>query len=250
MKYKHLFGPVNSRRLGASLGVNLIPHKTCDLDCVYCECGVTTNLTIDRKAYIPATELIHELDGYLSENPSLDYVTFCGHGEPTLNSDLSAILLHVKTKYPQYKTALLTNATLFYLPEVRKECLGFDVICPSLDAISSTAFAKVNRNHQGLNVRKMIRGLIDFSHEFKGKLWLEIFIVPGVNDSPSEIALFKETIPKIRVDRIQINSLDRKAPCDWVQIPSLEELQRIAAIFSQLGIPVDIVSRAKTRQQS
>lgn len=243
MAAKHLFGPVDSRRLGRSLGVNCTLYKTCDLDCVYCECGVTTSLSIDRAPYIRAEELIDELDDYLDKAPKLDYITFAGSGEPTLNSDLGAVAGHLKKKFPQYKLALLTNATLFCLPEVRRDCLVFDLVCPSLDAISDAVFMQVNRHHPGLDNRKIIDGLIAFSHEFSGELWVEIFIVPGVNDTEDELALFRDTIPKIRAGRIQLNSLDRPAAHGGVKVPSFEDLQKIVAKLASAGIPVEIISR-------
>jgi wyosine [tRNA(Phe)-imidazoG37] synthetase (radical SAM superfamily) len=240
----HLFGPVNSRRLGRSLGVNCLTGKTCDLDCVYCECGVTIDLTIDRQPYVPGAVLIAELDEYLAGKPPLDYVTFGGSGEPTLNSDLGAVVAHLKERFPQYKTALLTNATLFMHLEVRRACLPFDLVCPSLDAVSDEVFDKVNRHHRGLENRSVIEGLVAFSKEYAGAVWLEVFIVPGLNDTPRELALFRETIPRIRAERVQINSLDRPAACDWVRVPSRADLLKIAEQLSPVGIPVEIISRA------
>jgi wyosine [tRNA(Phe)-imidazoG37] synthetase (radical SAM superfamily) len=245
MAFKHLFGPVDSRRLGRSLGVNCLTGKTCDLDCIYCECGPTTTLTTERKPWVPAAALITELDAYLANNPLLDYVTFGGSGEPTLNSDLGTIIAYVKQRYPNYPAALLTNATLFFLPAVRRECLPFDLVCPSLDAVSDAVFAKINRHHRELANREIIEGLAAFSREFSGKIWLEIFVVPGVNDTPQELALFKETIPRLRVDRIQINSLDRPAAYEGVRVPTKPELEKIADGFRPIGIPVEIISRAR-----
>ncbi|MGC9362620.1 MAG: radical SAM protein, partial [Candidatus Syntrophosphaera sp.] len=125
---KYLFGPVPSRRLGVSLGVDLVPHKVCSLNCVYCEVGKTTNLTIERKEYVPIDEVIKELDDYLSENPHLDFITFSGQGEPTLNSGIGRVINHIKEKYPRYKVAVLTNGTLFWDEKVRGEVMPADVL--------------------------------------------------------------------------------------------------------------------------
>lgn len=245
MSYKYLFGPVNSRRLGISLGVDMIPFKTCSLDCVYCECGDTTNLNCERKEYVSFENLRNELDDYLSKKPVLDYITFAGSGEPTLNSCLGKIESYVKSNYPSYKTALLTNSTLFYIPEVRRDALQFDLICPSLDAVSDEAFARLNRPSPVLNNDLIIKGLTSFAHEFKGLLWVEVFIVPGINDTTSELTLLREKLTTIDPDRVQLNSLDRPGACEWVSVPSREKLEEIAAFFSPL--PVEIISRSAQR---
>jgi wyosine [tRNA(Phe)-imidazoG37] synthetase (radical SAM superfamily) len=248
MSYKHLFGPVNSRRLGISLGVDMVPFKTCSLDCVYCECGNTTALSCDRKEYVSYDELKNEISDYLSKGPTLDYVTFAGSGEPTLNSCIGKIVRFIKDSFPHYKTALLTNGTLFFQSEVRYEALPFDLICPSLDAISDDAFIKVNRPSQVLQNKNIINGLIEFSKEYKGLLWVEVFIVPGINDSTEELYLFKETLLKVDPDRVQLNSLDRPGACDWVTPVSPVRLNEIAEFFSPL--PVEIISRSGIRPRS
>jgi wyosine [tRNA(Phe)-imidazoG37] synthetase (radical SAM superfamily) len=248
MSYKYLFGPVNSRRLGISLGVDMVTFKTCSLNCVYCECGDTTALSCERKEYVSFEALKHELNDYLAKNPKLDYVTFAGSGEPTLNSSLGRIVDFVKNSYPQYKTALLTNGTLFYDPQVRRDCLNFDLICPSLDAVSDEAFAAVNRPDKALDNKKVIDGLIQFAHEYKGIMWVEVFIVPDINDSESELKLFKETLTKIQPQRVQLNSLDRPGACDWVHPVSPQKLAAIAQYLAPL--PVEIISRSGSRPKS
>jgi len=241
MKYSHLFGPVNSRRLGTSLGVDMMPHKICTLDCVYCECGNTTVLTTERKEYIDRNEIIGELSHYLSKNPVLDYVTFAGSGEPTLNTALGNCIKFVKDSYPQYKTALLTNGTLFSVPEVRQDAMLCDLVLPSVDAISDNVFYSINRPHQSLDNPCILEGLRQFSQEYQGKLWVEVFIVPGINDNPDELKNFKSALVKINPTRVQLNSLDRPGACDWVKVASPEILQKIAEYLSPL--PVEIISR-------
>lgn len=241
MKYTHLFGPVHSRRLGISLGVDMMPLKTCTLNCVYCECGETTEIAVDRKEYVSYKEITEELSDYLGGNPCLDYVTFGGSGEPTLNTALGDCIRFVKKNYPQYKTALLTNGTLFTIPEVRNDVLPCDLILPSLDAVSDEAFLKVNRPHQFLDNKCIIEGLKSLSSEYKGNLWLEVFIVPGINDNTEELNLFKTELLQIKPTRVQLNSLDRQGPCDWVQVATPQSLKKIAEYFSPL--PVEIISR-------
>ncbi|UMB54247.1 radical SAM protein [Lutibacter sp. A64] len=207
--YKHLFGPVPSRRLGMSLGIDLIPKKVCSLNCVYCEVGKTTNLTTERLEYVKYNSVITELEKFMSNNPKIDYFTFSGSGEPTLNSKIGAILKFIKKKYPIIKTAILTNGTLLYDKNLRKELMDADVILPSLDAASKEVFLKINRPSKKLTIESHIQGLVDLRKEYKGKIWLEILFLKGYNDSKKELTLMKEAILKIKPDSIQLNTLDR-----------------------------------------
>jgi len=241
MKHPHLFGPVNSRRLGISLGVDIIPAKTCSLDCTYCECGATTLLTSGRKEYVSAAEILSELDDYLSRKPVLDYITFSGSGEPTLNSGLDKIIHHIKTVYPQYKAALLTNGTLFHCEDVVKAALQFDLVAPSMDAVTEHSFHRINRPATDISLAVMIQSLISFSHRYSGTLLLEIFIIPGINDSSEELAEFKSIIQQMKITRIQLNSLDRPGTEKSVVAASPDRLKQIAEYFAPL--PVEIVSR-------
>jgi wyosine [tRNA(Phe)-imidazoG37] synthetase (radical SAM superfamily) len=244
VNYKHLFGPVASRRLGVSLGVDIMPSKVCNLNCIYCECGSTTNLSAERREWVPAADVIAELSGFLAGSPSLDVVTITGSGEPTLNTGLGKIIRFLKKNYPRYATALLTNGTLFTLPGVRAAASLFDYVLPSLDAVSRVTFKKVNRPHGGLDNKKIIRGLARFSREYKGALWLEVFIAPGINDSTEELLLLKKAINEICPGRVQLNTLDRPGACDSVVPASGTRLREIAAFLSPL--PVEIVSRRHT----
>jgi len=207
--YKFLFGPVPSRRLGMSLGVDLVPRKVCSLDCVYCEVGETTKLTLERKEYIPYAKIVEELSHFFSNNPDPDFITFSGSGEPTLNSRIGDVVAFIKQNKPNIPIAVLTNGTLLYDSEVRAELRGVDVVLPSLDAVSADIFAEINRPPTNLPLEKYLQGLIDFSHEFSGKIWLEIFILPGCNDGDSEVQRMREVILKIKPDSVQINTLDR-----------------------------------------
>lgn len=180
--YKYLFGPVPSRRLGISLGIELIPHKVCTLNCIYCECGETTRLTCDRKEYIPAASVIEELEHYFKENRKPDYITFSGAGEPLLNSSIATVLEWIKKEIPDIPVAVLTNGTLLSNPEVRKDILKADLVIPSLDAASLDAFNNLDRPHDSINLNNYIQGLIDFRKEYKGEIWLEVFILPDYNN--------------------------------------------------------------------
>ena len=243
--YKHLFGPVPSRRLGMSLGIDLVPKKVCSLDCVYCEVGKTTKLTLDRMEYIKYDQVIAELQQFMSTQPKIDYITFSGSGEPTLNSRIGDVLNFVKQNYPGIKTAVLTNGTLFYDQKLRTELMAADVILPSLDAISPSAFEKINRPNSQLNITTYIQGLIDLRKEYKGKIWLEILLLKDYNNSKEELDLFKQAILKIKPDSIQLNTLDRPGTVAGLLPLSKIELQKIV---DDWGLPnVEIVASASNR---
>jgi len=243
--YKYLFGPVPSRRLGISLGVDLVTHKTCSLNCIYCECGATTHLTSERNEYVPTHIVLDELDDFLSNKPHLDYITFSGSGEPTLHSRLGDVVAHLKRFHGHYRIALLTNGTLFSQKKLLDEVKEIDLIIPSLDAVSEDVFQKINRPAKELSSNDLINGLIDLRKSFTGNIWLEVFIVPGINDSESEILKFNEVIKQIKPDKVQLNTLDRPATESWVQASSLEEIKSIA---SKLEGNVEIIARFKSRE--
>jgi len=244
MSYKYLFGPVPSRRLGISLGIDLVPHKVCSLNCVYCEVGKTTRLTNERKEYIPPDEVIMELKDYLSQKPQLDYLTFSGAGEPTLNSGIGRIIKFLKKEFPDYKIALLTNGTLFSSKKVRSEILDIDLILPSLDAASEIVFQTINRPAVPLSSTVIIQGLIDLRTEFSGEIWLEIFLIPGINDSDEELLLLKKAVEQIDPDRVQLNSLDRPGTEIWVEHTTQDRLKQISDLFKPL--PVEIIAKPGT----
>ena len=247
MKYKHLFGPVPSRRLGISLGVDLVPHKVCSLNCVYCEVGKTTNLTIQRQEYIPLNDILTELKNYLDEKPDLDYITFSGAGEPLLHNGIGKVISFIKDNYPQYKLALLTNSTLLYDKDVRNEILGIDLLLPSLDAVSEKIFKKLNRPNSKLDNNKIIEGLIEFRRSFKGIIWLEVFIVPGLNDNETELELLNKTIIDISPDQVQLNTLDRPGTESWIEPITKNRMEKIADFFKPL--PVEIIAKFQSRNK-
>lgn len=245
--YQYLFGPVPSRRLGMSLGVDLVPHKVCSLNCVYCECGKTTTLTTERKEYISYDAVVAEIDDYLQNNPLPDYITFSGSGEPTLNSRFGDVLQYIKGLDKNIPVAVLTNGTLMNDPQVRRELLQADVVLPSLDAAEDQAFVKVNRPHRTLNVPELIQGLVDFRKEYSGKIWLEVLIIPGINDHPENLNALKEAFLKIRPDEIQLNTLDRPGAVENIRAATRKELQQIVADWN---VPeVKIIASAPDRKK-
>ncbi len=226
--YKYLFGPVPSRRLGMSLGIDLVPYKVCTLDCVYCECGATTKLTTDRKEYILFDKLKAELEHYFEGNPDPDYITFSGSGEPTLNSRIGDVIELLKKIKPDIPIAVLTNGTLLSSKQLRKELLMADVVLPSIDAALNASFQKLNRPHSSLQLEEYIKGIVDFRKEFSGKIWLEIFILPGYNNEEKDLICLKDAIEQIKPDSVQLNTLDRPGVVKNIHPATQAELRGIA----------------------
>jgi len=195
--------------------------------------------------YVKYDKVIAELKQFMSNAPKVDYITFSGYGEPTLNSRIGEILSHIKQHYPDVKTAVLTSGALLYDKEMRGELLESDLILPSLDAASQTVFEKINRPNPKLKIEKYIQGLIDFRKEYKGGIWLEVFLLKGYNDSSEELALLKEAILKIEPDVVQLNTLDRPGTVKNLTPLSNEELQNIIDLW---GIEnVEIIAPATER---
>ena len=231
MAYRYLFGPVPSRRLGRSLGIDLVPQKTCTFDCAYCECGRTTVLTLERREYVPTDRVIAEIDDCLAKAPDIDYVTFAGSGEPTLHSGIGDIISFIKDRYPRYRVAVLTNGALFVDPDVRAALMRADLVVPSLDAVSEDIFRDINRPSPGITAGQVVAGLVAFSREFPGTIWLEVFIVPGKNDTDEELLRLRDAVAAIAPDRVQVNTLDRPGTDIRVRRASPRTLERARTII-------------------
>jgi len=231
MNYNHLFGPVPSRRLGISLGVDLVPMKTCTLNCIYCECGNTSLLTLERKEYVSLESVKRELTHYFANHILPDYITFSGSGEPTLNSKLGDVIHFLRDLAPNIPVAVLTNGTLFSQKQVRTDVKDASVVIPSLDAATETIFRKINRPPLQLRLDTTIDGLVQFRKEYTGEIWLEIFIVPGMNDTDQELTALKHAIEKIKPDQVQLNTLDRPGTVSTLRPATREELERVLDSF-------------------
>jgi len=245
--YNYLFGPVPSRRLGISLGLDLVPMKTCTLNCIYCECGRTTHLTLNRKEYVPFDEVKKELSHFLSHNPRPDYITFSGSGEPTLNSRIGDVIHFIKTQAFNIPVAVLTNGTLLFQKKVRDDIKDATVVIPSLDAATEKVFSKIVRPNPKLNIDVIIEGLIKFRRGYAGQIWLEIFIVPGINDTKEELISLKNAIEKIRPDQVQLNTLDRPGTIPDIRSATSQELKSILD-FWQLDI-AEIIAKPPKRKE-
>ncbi len=244
--YKYLFGPVPSRRLGVSLGVDLVPHKTCSLDCIYCECGGTTNLTVERREYAPFDEVIAELEDYFQNHPDPDYITFSGSGEPCLNLRIGEVLEFIRMQKPHVSIAVLTNGTLLDQEDVRKALMAADLVMPSLDGASSSAVQTINRPHESIDIEAYIAGLAKFRADFQGKFALEIFILPGCNDTEEELKILKDAVEKIKPDIIQLNTLDRPGVVSNIHSATRQELEAIADFFKPFD--AEVIASAPERK--
>ncbi|TKG91583.1 radical SAM protein [Puteibacter caeruleilacunae] len=244
--YKFLFGPVPSRRLGMSLGVDLVPKKVCSLDCVYCEVGKTTKLTTEQEEYILLKKIKEELADYFKNNPDPDYITLSGSGEPTLNSKTKEVLQFIKTEKPTIPIAVITNGTLLANKEVRESLMDASVVLPSLDAATQSVFERINRPAKGILIQDCIDGIAEFSREFKGKIWLEVFILPGYNDSKEELLEIKKAIHEINPDSIQLNTLDRPGTVANLQGATRNEMEGIVDLWNLDN--VEIISAAPERK--
>ncbi len=243
---EHIFGPVLSRRLGFSLGVDLVPFKTCSLDCIYCQAGKTTHKTIERKSYVSLESVMPELKDALKQSQKIDYITLSGSGEPTLNLDLGRIITAIK-KITDIPVAVLTNGTLLHLESVRDELMAADLVVPSLDAVSQEIFCEINKPHPHINVSQMIAGLKSLREAFSGDIWLEIMLVKGLNDFPEEIKKLKDVISSIEFEKVQLNTTVRPAADKVIEPVTNEEL---ASIKELLGERCEVIAGFRENQHT
>jgi len=234
----YLFGPVPSRRLGLSLGVDIVPLKTCTLDCIYCQLAETTEKTVRRKEYVPVEPVLNQLKERLANGLQADFITFSGSGEPTLNSSLGEFIERIK-EITDIPVAILTNGTLLYIPDVRADCAKADVVLPSLDAADEQTFHKINRPHTDISFNNLVSGLCAFRNEFAGRIWLEVFLVEGINTGPEQIEKIADVIKKICPDRIQLNTAVRPTADPTVKKVETEKLKEIAKL---LGTDCEVVA--------
>lgn len=225
----YVFGPVPSRRLGLSLGVDLIRCKTCTYDCLYCQVGRTTDRTMEVKAHVPLEEVLHEL-GEKLEKTQPDTVTLAGSGEPTLHSQIDRVIAFVKEK-TDTRVAVLTNGSLLWMQEVRRRVLEADILMPTLTTAFDKTFRAIHRAHEALSLPRIIEGLIRLRESYGGQLNLEVFLLRGFNDSDREVEALGEVIGRILPDRIQINTVARP-PADGGAVPlDRERMEEIKNLF-------------------
>jgi wyosine [tRNA(Phe)-imidazoG37] synthetase (radical SAM superfamily) len=237
---KYVFGPVPSRRLGQSLGIDTIPLKTCNWNCVYCQLGRTMPLTNERREYVLDENVLFEVEQTLRAraNGGIEWVTFVGSGEPTLHSDLGEIIRRVKniTKIP---VAVITNGSLLYLPEVRRELSIADAVLPTLDAGTADLYRKINRPHPDVTFERLVDGLVAFRKEYRGKLWVEVMLVQGLNDTSQALEDIAKILQRVKPDAVHINLPTRPPAETWVQPTDEEGLMRAISILGEAAEVVD-----------
>ncbi|MGZ5423152.1 MAG: radical SAM protein [Candidatus Aminicenantales bacterium] len=244
--HRFVYGPVASRRLGFSLGVDIIPFKTCTLDCVYCQLGSTGKTTVRRGSWFPPDQILAQIKAAVDSGQRIDVITFSGSGEPTLSRDIGRLIRAIK-RMTRIPVAVLTNATLLTRKSVRRELAAADIVVPSLDAVPGALFRRINRPHASLDNRRIIEGLARFRDEFRGELRLEIMLVKGVNDSPAHIRALKTAVARIRPDRIELNTVVRP-PADRSARPL--SAASMAKIQAQLGPKAEVVASFAGRSQA
>lgn len=234
------YGPVPSRRLGMSLGVDIVPPKICTLDCVYCQLGRTTQSSVTRADFVDIEAVLAEIQGKLDAGLKADFITLGGSGEPTLNSRVGDLIDGIR-RLTDIPVAILTNGTLFYRQDVRAECAKADMVAPSLDAGDAATFEAVNRPNRDITIEKLVSGLEQFRKEYSGQIWLEVFLIAGVNTDAEQIERIKGLIERIRPDKVHLNTAVRPpAEPDVLAVPR-EVLDRIAR---QIGGACEVVGEA------
>ena len=228
--FKYTFGPVPSRRLGRSLGVDLVPFKTCTYDCIYCQLGRTTCKTTERRAYAPVSEILAEVESRLKVETSPDYITLSGSGEPTLHSDIGGIIAGIR-KITRIPIAVLTNGSLLMSEAVRAALMDADVVIPSLDAGDDAMFQRVNRPHPDISFAAMVSGLKQLCQSYRGEVWLEVFLLGGLTATDAEVAKIAQCIKHICLTRIQLNTVARPPVEDYAYPAPLKQLERYCGFF-------------------
>ncbi len=232
----YVFGPVPSRRLGQSLGIDTIPLKTCNWNCVYCQLGRSEPLINQRKSYFPPDDILAEVETALRQHSpaDIDWITFVGSGEPTLHSDIGTLIRGVKNLSDK-PVAVITNGSLLYLPEVRQAIAPADAVLPTLDAGTAALYRTINRPHPDLTFERLVDGLTAFRQVYRGKLWVEVMLVRGLNDTESALQNLATVLQHIHPDEVHLNLPTRPPVEDWVQPPDDAGLLRARAILGNIA---------------
>lgn len=231
---KSVFGPVPSRRLGQSLGIDPVPFKTCNWNCVYCQLGRTAPFTLERREYVPRAEILEQVQEVLESHApgEIDWITFVGSGETCLHSELGWLINAVKQE-TEIPVAVITNGSLLHLPEVRRELLAADAVLPSLDAASERLYRKINRPHRSLTLEMLVGGLKAFRAEYHGQLWVEVMLIKGLNDGVPELNALSAVLEQIQADEVHLLLPTRPPAEPWVEPPDEVELQRARFILGK-----------------
>lgn len=242
----YIYGPVPSRRLGFSLGVDIVPYKTCTLDCIYCQLGRTTHKRIKRKSFASSEDIIGEMRSSVSAGYEIDFITFSGSGEPTLDLDIGRLIHEIK-QITSIPVAVLTNGTLLFREDVQKDLMEADVVVPSLDAASQEMFQRINRPHHFLHIQSIITGIKKFRQYYTGQIWLEIMLIKGFNNDRQELSGIKKAVSEIRPDKVYLNTVVRPPSEIYAQPLSMDEM---AAVKKFLDKRCEVIAEShKKRSQ-
>ena len=246
---KHLFGPVNSRRLGLSQGIDLLPPKTCNFNCIYCEINRAPQLSCQRGEHVPTETILAEIDELLADAArvrDLDVFTITASGEPTLHTGIGTIIRHIKEKTDK-PVAILTNGSQLHLKEVQEDLMAADIVIPSLDAAREESFRRVNRPAKcSADLETIISGIADFSRKFTGEIWLEILLVKNINDTPEDIRALQKAIDRIGPTRVQLNTVARPPFESFAKPLTRTRMEEIKSeIEKEYDYPVDILAGSK-----
>lgn len=232
MHYKYIYGPVPSRRLGFSLGVDIIPFKHCSFNCIYCQIGRTTYLTATRKVYTPTNDILEEIKKALEQKNTIDYITFSGSGEPTLHAELGA-LIHGVRRMTALPIAVLTNSSLMDKKDVQDDLACSSVIVPTLCTTHNNTFKKIHRANKTININRIVESLVSFSKNFGGEIWLEVMLIKNINDSEQEIKDLKKAIDHIKPNKVQINTVVRPPLESWAEPVPECTLKHVKKLFGE-----------------
>ncbi len=235
---KYVFGPVPSRRMGRSLGISPIPKKTCNYSCVYCQLGRTNKMTNKREEYFLLEDILSEFDSHHDED-SYDVITIVGEGEPTLYSRLGELIVEIK-KRSKKPVAVITNGALLYDKNVRSELMNADIVLPSLDSYNEEMFKRIDRPYGRIKFDEVWEGLVDFTNEYKGQIYMEIMLMNGVNDDEESLLEFKKLLEQIKYDRLYINTPVRPPAEEYIEESSKESIQKAVEILK--GVSIDMLS--------
>ncbi|NOY68902.1 MAG: radical SAM protein [Deltaproteobacteria bacterium] len=243
MKKSLVYGPVPSRRLGRSLGVDLVQYKVCTFDCIYCQLGSTSATTLKRRSYVGADAVLADISRCLESGAAPDYITLAGSGEPTLNSSIKEVIKGIKA-FSEIPVAVLTNGSLLGLPEVAESLLEADVVAPSLDAYDEKTFALINRPDPSISYDAVVSGLEAFRKVYSGSIWLEVFLVAGINDTPFAMSEFSSAIEPIRPDKIHVNTAVR--PPAFPGTGRVDK-KRLADLAAMLGNKAEVIAEFRAK---
>lgn len=244
--HKYLFGPVASRRFGRSLGVDLLPLKTCTLDCVFCQLGRASSSNPNREEYVPTQDVLAELGYWLHYGGQADFITLSGSGEPTLHTRFGEVLEFIKAQ-TLIRSLLLTNGTLLHMPEVRQAACVANVVKVSLSAWDQVSFERVNRPPAGITFDKLLQGERDFRAAFSGELWMEVFVIAGINSAPRDMDKIARLAGEIGPDRIQLNTVARPPAEEFALAVPREEMQSLSRLFDP---PAEVVAEYRAAHKT